>query len=224
MSAPSRVRPTRQQTADRLLNKAAEVFAERGFYGARIEDVCARAGLTRGAFYSSFDSKESLFLALFDRRAVEVLDQLRVGLAWVEQQPTDNYDETIIRLTKGWRHNREWHMLLQEVCIYAVREPAVAARLAERRRSLRDAMRVQVQAFVEKADLEIVVDADMLMRIVNALHNVSFQQHLMEPDALGPRDLYEMFAPSILAGAIRPKQALSRDPKSEGEPQQLLDG
>lgn len=205
MSLRPRVRPTRQQTAERLLDGAAEVFTKRGFHGARIEEICACAGLTRGAFYSSFDSKDSLFLALFDRRAATIVDQLRTGLARVENQRVDDYTEAVVSLSKGWRHDREWHMLLQEINLYAIREPAVAARLAARRRALRDAMSIQVQAFADKANLEITVDVDMLMRVLNALHSVSFGQHLMEPDAIGPRDLYEMFAPAILAGAVRPR-------------------
>ena len=63
----------RQATRIRLMEAAAEVFVEEGLQGASVEAICARAGFTRGAFYSNFESKEELFLALlqgeFDRRA-----------------------------------------------------------------------------------------------------------------------------------------------------------
>ena len=54
----------RQQTREHLLAAAAEVFAERGFHGASLDEVAAVAGFTKGAVYSNFKNKEDLFLAL----------------------------------------------------------------------------------------------------------------------------------------------------------------
>lgn len=54
----------REQTRSRLLDAAHEVFAEVGMGAASVETICERAGFTRGAFYSNFESKEELFLAL----------------------------------------------------------------------------------------------------------------------------------------------------------------
>src|SRR5262245_44436699 len=58
----------RAETGARLLEAAAEVFAERGFHGASVEDISERAGYTRGAFYANFDDKDAVFLALVDER------------------------------------------------------------------------------------------------------------------------------------------------------------
>src|SRR3954471_15802841 len=56
-----------------LLDAAERVLAERGYRGASVDAVVAEAGLTKGAFYWNFGSKEELFLGLledrFDRRA-----------------------------------------------------------------------------------------------------------------------------------------------------------
>jgi AcrR family transcriptional regulator len=41
-----------------LLRAAEEVFAERGVAGAKVEDIAKKAGLSKGAFYLHFDSKE----------------------------------------------------------------------------------------------------------------------------------------------------------------------
>jgi AcrR family transcriptional regulator len=42
-----------------LLRAAEEVFAERGLVGAKVEDITRRAGLSKGAFYLHFESKEA---------------------------------------------------------------------------------------------------------------------------------------------------------------------
>ena len=58
----------RQQTREHLLAAAAQVFAERGFHGATLDEVATVAGFTKGAVYSNFKNKEDLFLALFRAR------------------------------------------------------------------------------------------------------------------------------------------------------------
>src|SRR5690349_24500651 len=55
---------SRENTRARLLDAAAQVFAEVGLDGASVEAFCDRAGFTRGAFYSNFESKDELFLKL----------------------------------------------------------------------------------------------------------------------------------------------------------------
>src|SRR4051794_30706155 len=57
------------QTRARLLEAAKEVFEENGFLEARITDIAERAGLSHGAFYHYFDSKEQVF-----REIAEMLD------------------------------------------------------------------------------------------------------------------------------------------------------
>jgi AcrR family transcriptional regulator len=44
-----------------ILEAAFEAFAERGFAATRMEDVAARAGVTKGAIYFYFETKERLF-------------------------------------------------------------------------------------------------------------------------------------------------------------------
>ena len=58
-----------EQTRARLLDAAKEIFEESGFLDARISDIAERAGLSHGAFYHYFDSKEQIF-----REIAELLD------------------------------------------------------------------------------------------------------------------------------------------------------
>ena len=64
-------REKKNQTKDRLLDAAAEVFAKRGFETATLDEVAAAAGYTKGAVYSNFANKTELLIALIERR-VEV--------------------------------------------------------------------------------------------------------------------------------------------------------
>jgi TetR/AcrR family transcriptional repressor of nem operon len=54
---------TIHQSKTKLLNAALHVIRAKGYSGARVEDICAEAGLTKGSFFHHFDSKEALALA-----------------------------------------------------------------------------------------------------------------------------------------------------------------
>ncbi len=77
----------RQQTREHLLAAAAEVFAERGFHGASLDEVAAVAGFTKGAVYSNFKNKEDLFLALFKANYEQEMQALRATLEDSEVPP-----------------------------------------------------------------------------------------------------------------------------------------
>lgn len=89
-----------QRTHDRLLDAAANVFAEHGFDGASIDEITARAGFSRGAFYSNFGDKIDLLVTLCERRVTEFArselprilatpeeDRLAVVARWLAEEP-----------------------------------------------------------------------------------------------------------------------------------------
>src|SRR5215218_9634221 len=63
---PIRARSEEQRQAklDAILAAALDVFAEKGFSDARLDDVAARAGVAKGTIYLYVASKEALFEAL----------------------------------------------------------------------------------------------------------------------------------------------------------------
>src|SRR5690606_28857067 len=79
---------SRENTRARLLDAAAQVFAEVGIGGASVEAICERAGFTRGAFYSNFDSKDELFLELSTSVASRRIDEVRSRVAELETDPS----------------------------------------------------------------------------------------------------------------------------------------
>jgi AcrR family transcriptional regulator len=57
-----------QETQERLLEAAEEVFVRNGYEGAQLAEIASSAGRSTGALYGHFKSKEDLFLALFEYR------------------------------------------------------------------------------------------------------------------------------------------------------------
>jgi len=67
------------ETRAAIIRAAADVFGNRGYGGASMADICVAAGLTKGALYFHFDSKDALALAVIDaqhERALALGDEL----------------------------------------------------------------------------------------------------------------------------------------------------
>src|SRR5690606_23191093 len=75
----------RETTRRRLLDAAAQVFAEVGLDAASVEAVCDRAGFTRGAFYSNFETKDQLFLELAREVALDRVEAVRRRIGELDQ-------------------------------------------------------------------------------------------------------------------------------------------
>ncbi|GAA1136745.1 MULTISPECIES: TetR/AcrR family transcriptional regulator [Microbacterium] len=129
---------SRENTRARLLDAAAQVFAEVGLDGASVEAVCERAGFTRGAFYSNFESKDELFLTL----AASVGEvRVKAVRARVEEMTADGAlaegcdpVELVQDVMDSGGDDRLGVMLMSEIRIRALRDEAFgAAYLAQER-------------------------------------------------------------------------------------------
>ncbi len=76
--APPRRRRKEARPAE-IIDAAMEEFTLNGFTGTRLTDVAQRAGISHGTIYNYFDSKETLFRALFRARLVDSLDAAAFG-------------------------------------------------------------------------------------------------------------------------------------------------
>ena len=70
------VTPKGAATRAFLLQTAAEVFAERGYTETTLAELIARSGLTKGAFYFHFSSKEQLALAVLEEKQRQWIDSV----------------------------------------------------------------------------------------------------------------------------------------------------
>lgn len=63
-----------ESTLSKILSAARKEFLEKGFLNASLRNIVKNAGVTTGAFYRYYDSKEALFAALVEEHARYVLD------------------------------------------------------------------------------------------------------------------------------------------------------
>ncbi len=75
-SAVAATRKSREERREELLACARQVFAEKGYHGATVDDIAARAGVARGTFYLYFDDRRTVFEALVDEFFVRLTAQI----------------------------------------------------------------------------------------------------------------------------------------------------
>jgi len=74
----------RRRKADRpveIVAAALQVFSEKGFAAARLEEIAARAGVSKGAIYLYFATKEDIFRAVVEQAIAPNIDQVKAALA-----------------------------------------------------------------------------------------------------------------------------------------------
>jgi AcrR family transcriptional regulator len=69
-----------ERTRQRLIETAAPLFNQRGYWGASVSDVMSAAGLEKGGIYNHFASKDDLALAAFEHNTDVIADLVRGGL------------------------------------------------------------------------------------------------------------------------------------------------
>lgn len=130
-SKQKRAQATRQQ----LLLAARAVFAEQGFEHARLEDIAAHAGKTRGAFYAHFKDKEDVFFAIFEEDLDRQWMMFRPILMelWNAEQRIAALARFLYRLGQ----DKERTLLQHEFRVYAIRHPRRRKRLADLHAAMR---------------------------------------------------------------------------------------
>jgi AcrR family transcriptional regulator len=189
----------RSNTRARLLEGALDVFAERGFHGASVEDICDRAGFTRGAFYSNFASKDELVLALFQATTDRLLEQIGALLPELANQPVTLLDAVLGLLDEAAPDQRRWHLVSTEFTLHALRDPDAARALNEQRALFRAQLTQLVEEIGRTSGVTFSVPPEQFVRMVIALHEGARSQSLLEPRKVPAGSLEHTFLPMVLS-------------------------
>lgn len=195
---------SREQTRERLLAAAAELFAERGVNGTSVEQIAERAGFTRGAFYGNFEGKHELVVALLrqrTRREAEEVTALREGVG--------SFDELMDRL-RAWNAERAEHLagwlaLRTELALYALRNPEARPLVGEGEQATRALLETSIKTELAARGAEPPADPAFLALILHALEDGLLLQRFLSPEGTGDEDVVDAVQLSMRAWA-----ALSR--------------
>jgi len=153
-----------------VFEAAEEIFAERGFEAAKLQDISRRAGLSMGTIYAIFPSKTDLFRAILEERGRELLTLAR-GVA-APDRPARAALDALIELYVGYfvAHPGFLRMHLRAGTSWALAPSGTAAQV----KHWEDVHALQADIFRRGVAEGIFVDEDpgYLARLFSALDQV----------------------------------------------------
>ena len=197
----------RENTRAKLVRASLDVFVEKGIDGATVDDLVKAAGFTRGAFYSSFSSKEEVFIALFDEVTAELM---AIANSSVERAVEDftgdgscsilEVDDAQVMLAvfEGIRpFGRQWYLLYSDAIARSLRDEELRAELAGQRERMRDQIGALLTARLEVTGERALLPAEDLAQLLTGIFI-----DLLVREQLEQRDVTELAATTIL-GTLR---------------------
>jgi AcrR family transcriptional regulator len=189
-------------TRDRLLTAAAEVFAEKGYDRAGVQEIARRAGFTTGAIYGRFRGKAELLLAAIASQSHDEFEELFAEYQ-TQGKPLDILHTVGSHLVTDEFDSGQ--ALLLEAFVAARRDPEVAgllrAAIAQRTAQLTEL----VDDAKRTGDIDPALDT---LSIVRFCHAVGFGFLLLgAADVDRPKaEPWEVLIERLVASAAEPPQ------------------
>jgi len=177
-----------------LLEAAARVFARQGYSGTRIQDIVREAGLSTGAAYGRFRSKDHLLREAVIARTNKVGG---LGAAFAGVRVAELIQRTARLSTEPLTDDEAVRL---EAFVTARREPDVAEAVAEAQAGWRAAIQPVVDAAVADGTVAADVDPEAVLYFVRTVHLGLLLQRaagLPGPDAAGWRELVSRIVASF---------------------------
>ncbi len=148
------------ETRRQILQAAVAEFASRGVAAVSLDHIAAQAGFTKGAIYSNFDSKTDLLFAVLEQRKVDVGSEYVIA---TEIESDEDLAESIgMRAGRSQAEGVVQQRVLVALWAEAMRDEAVAERLASIRAAHRERVADSIRARAESAGIELPVSAEHL--------------------------------------------------------------
>jgi AcrR family transcriptional regulator len=188
------------RTRAQLLDAAAELFAQKGYAGASVDEIAEAAGYSTGALYSNFGSKEQLFVELMSAwRSHNIARQAAQAAAIVDEDPPDPLAMFVQRLERVVGQSTEAAALQAEFWLFAVRNPEAMEVLAAKTDERVEALTPLVSHVMQRYGAATEVPPETVTRIALALFQGLARQRRIDP-AAAPAELLTQGLEWMLAG------------------------
>lgn len=203
----------RAATREKLVEAALDAFAEKGVLGASVEDICERAGFTRGAFYSNFSSKDELCIALLDaqyRVQRAALDRAIESMAAAPATDlTAQIAAAIDVFFTAQNTDPAWLLASHELRLQAARSPELAPAYRAFTEQARASIAEPLVAALAAHHHTFTVDVLDAVGILHAVHDHAALEAALNPDLRSGSARGHLLG-QVLRALIRPVDETAR--------------
>jgi AcrR family transcriptional regulator len=171
---PSGIGKKRERTRAALIAAALAVVEDKGFVAASLDEIAARAGMTKGAIYSNFGGKTDLMLAAARSRAVVLAPAYRPGASLTEQ-----FRLAAEALVRSLPSMQAMARLQSEFQIYLQDEPDLRRQIAW---EVSEALRSLADQVARRHGAELAIEPEQLVVATQALSLGFAHQSMQTPD------------------------------------------
>lgn len=202
---------TQQARRERILCAAERCFIEKGFHPATMADICREAGVSSGALYTYFASKEELIAGLCEREK----NRFAKELAGITE--TAGFLAALRSLAEQYCcHEPAGKVRLHiEIAAEAGRNEAIARTVLEMDRIVRQSLAELLEREKHAGRIAPEVPAESIVRVMGALGEGLFLKRAIDPD-FDPKPLIPamMTMMSALLAPVSPSQPETTDERS----------
>jgi AcrR family transcriptional regulator len=175
-----------------LIQSAEKIFARDGFEAAKLEEIAADAGYTRGAFYANFKNKEDLFFALLEGEISSRIEKVRSTMD--KFQDPDAKLRALKSFLLDLCLDRRWTLLALEFKLFAVRHPEVKTRLAAMNRRFVGSRVSILTSVMEDLGRGLPAPANAVGVSLSALSNSLTLEHMLDRTVMSEEDVKKIMA------------------------------
>jgi AcrR family transcriptional regulator len=169
------------RTRHRVLGAAGAVFSRRGYHHATLREIAEEAGVSKGALYYNFASKEDLFLALLDVRMDERLREIE-GVFDTGSPEEGRVDRAALDYVENLKRNRDWIALFFEFMAHAARDGEFGERFSERFKTFWALLAEVVEHRARELDVELPLPAEHLAIAIDVTGVGFMLARIVDPD------------------------------------------
>lgn len=188
-------------THQTIMTTATQLFATQGYNGTSMNDIVKESGVSKGAIYNHFESKEKLFLELLEQQTDVGMHQLDDLLSKTESSVEKIIQIMTITFMNSVSCPRELCMMQTEFMVTASRIESIVPDLQKRYTMIRDYIVALVEEGKQRGEIKGSLDAEALVTLIFAtMDGLGFQYSTLgiqfDPDRL-LRQLQEMVLRTI---------------------------
>jgi AcrR family transcriptional regulator len=172
-----------EERRTQILEAAMAVFARQGFDQARMDDIAQEAGLSKGALYLYYKSKDAIIAAILQFFFTRAMKKLQ---SFLESEEPPSVREQLLRLNQYYIAEMKWMVSLLplsfEFYAVAARQKTVRQFLKQYFKDYREVLAALVQRGIDRGEFR-PIRAELVAIAIAALYEGLALLWMVDPDA-----------------------------------------
>lgn len=191
----------REERRRQILDAARQVFSGKGFDNTNVSDVAAAAGVSQGTIYHYFDSKDDLFMAVFEDWLATCVYQADAESIGIADTAADRLRAFAHATAQTMSASADFIPVQMEFWSHMLRNEVIRERFQLIFAELRTFLGQVIQAGVASGEFRRT-DAEMLAAIAIAVYDGLILQWLADPDSVDWQQASRVLVETTLSGLL----------------------